>query len=144
MLVSVIQLGTPVDWPFLATLKPVLCFNLASFLLLQFARARQLFASSWECQFIVGNCLGVKLEVIYKPRILTVSKPLYINKICSAEKKKAFVILGVATISQLEKHPFCSLFLKECPLGCAFPCAAFNLPSHRLVFGFLDSLSLQP
>lgn len=76
-------LGDPRDRPFLSMLNPVLLF-----ILLQFAGAHQLFASSWECQFMVGNCLGVKLEVIYKPRILTVSKPLYINKICSAVKKK--------------------------------------------------------
>lgn len=36
---------------------------------------------------MVGNSLGVKLKVIYKHHFLTVSRPLYINKICSADEK---------------------------------------------------------
>lgn len=64
---------------------------------------------SWECQFMVGNSLGVKL-VIFKAKILTVLRPLYINKICTADEK-AVLILELAMILQLEKyHSVMSVF----------------------------------
>lgn len=58
----------------------------------------------------------------------------------SLKKKKAFAILGVATISQLEKRPFYNLFLKGCPLWYAFLCSVLNSPSCCPVFASLDSL----
>lgn len=53
--------------------------------------------------------------------------------------KKASVVLGVATISQLEKHPFHDLLLKGGPF--AFPLLSSAYLLSAWCFGFLDSLS---
>ena len=130
-----------IDRPFLAVLKlkPVLLFIWLHFFYFSLLELI-------NCLPTAGNVsLWWRLSWCetgshYKLRILTVSRSLYINKICSADFKKVSVVLGVATISQLEKHPFHNFLLKGCPFCLTFCCPLLTF----LLPGVLVSLTVSP